>query len=189
MFSLFGKNKTSQGPLDYKSPAGQARLKGLLHGAKFLYRDTNLSQEVQRLYAVGTFFRERTMCDATHKFGGVAGNTRFLIVCAAPRNMAAMSAHPEWGLCVVGANELFKVIDVQRQGELAQITVLHVPGDVEMYFRSEEANRFEPLLLSSTGADFEEACKAAPLPEFTTPEWRKRVDHPLGTDLDGKLCA
>ena len=169
----------------YKTAEFGAKLKQLLTSSKFLYRDTDVRTEIRDLYAVGTLFREPTLCDVTPKFGGLLGNTRFLIVSSVPKSVGGFSENPEWQLCVLGTNQLFKVVDVSRNGSKNQITVLHIPDGFEEYFRSSDANFFESMLVPQTRADFSEACSLEALPELNSPSWKERVQRPLGLNLDG----
>lgn len=171
----------------YKTPEFFEKLKQLLVSSKFLYRDTSIPQETLTLFKVGAMFKEPTFCDATSKFGGIIGNTRFLIVCSSPKDFGMLSENPEWGLCAVGANETFKVIDVIHNESKSQVTVLHIPKGFEEYFLSEDAHMFEGNLTPQTREDFSEACSTKPLPELNTVSWRERVQHPIGVDNEGQL--
>lgn len=196
MFSIFRKKPSlpeapptsSVAPYD-KTPEFAARLGQLLQGSKFLYRDTTLAADVQALYAIGVFFRERTFFDTTCRFGGIAGNVRFLVVTSSVKDLSGLSECAAWGLCVLGSNELFKVIDVQRHGAQAQITLLHVPETFETYFKSVDAHHFESRLIPQTRADFQEARQTPVLADLTDPAWTERTELPPGLDIQGRLIV
>ena len=192
MFSIFKRKPAAPQPpptSEVRPADFVARLKAFLTANRFHYRDADLAPAAIEQYRVGLLFRERTLCDATYKFGGLAGTTRFLVISAQAMNVDAMSSHPEWGLCLLPANALFKVIDIHREGGKSQITVLHVPADFEPFFRSDEAQRFESLLVPQTRQDFADALRQAPLSELMTSDWRERTAWPLGTDNEGRLVA
>lgn len=199
MFSIFRKkpfsssnasaapSKSHNKDASYKTPEFAARLQRLLFESKFVYRDVNLKPEVIRLYQPGLFFREPTLFDTTHRFGGPTGNTRFLVVTSTPRDMSMVSETPEWGLCTFPPNELFKIIDVMAVGSLTQVTVLHIPADCEFYFRSADSSFFENQLTPQTCADFHEAIRAEKISIHTSASWRQRTMRPPGVDVRGTL--
>lgn len=199
MFSLFRKKSAWQAPVmaaptpasasaaGGTTPEFRDRLKSLLQGSKFLYRDVPLDADALALYSTGTFVREPTLCDATAKFGGPTANTRFLLISAQPRDLSALSERPEWGLCVLGVNQLLKVVDVHREGEFVQVTLLHVPDAFATYFRSADASFFENMITPQTRADFREAVATKPLAEHAAAAWRDRVAVAPGMRRDGTL--
>ncbi|MES2933217.1 MAG: hypothetical protein V4805_06995 [Pseudomonadota bacterium] len=197
MFSIF-KKKSAPTPTpiiappvasNYKTKDFDQSLTRLLQNSKFLYRDTNLSPEIRAQYKKNLFFRESTFCDVTHKFGGPAANTRFLVISASPRDISGLSEHPEWGLCIFPSNELFKVIDLHLLGAFLQVTLLHIPKGFEAYFRSPDASHFEALIVPQTRGDFQEACSMPPLAELTGEEWLARTAHPLGCNNEELLLG
>lgn len=161
---------------------GGVRLKQLLAGSKFIYRDTNLSKDQLSKFQVGMFFKEHTACDATAKFGGINGNVRFLIVTSTPKDLSVLSPNPSFAHSVVGMNEVYKVIAVSEKQGYFQITVLHVPNEFRSYFSSQDAQGFEGLVLQSTEQDFNEACTVPVDPDLEHPDWVERVKPPIGLD-------
>jgi hypothetical protein len=82
---------------------------------------------------------------------------------------------------------LLKVIDVQCEDEVAQVTLLHVPDGFEPFFRSVDASFFEDMVIPQTRAEFKEALASPPVPELANDAWRARVSDAPGFAPDGKF--
>ncbi len=174
---------------EFKTPGFVAALKALIQGSKYLCRDVVLHHDELALYRVGTFFREASLFDCTALFGGIVGNTRMMVITSSPRGLGQLSARPDWGLAVVGANELFKVLDVQTLKEKTQITVAHVPAAFEAYFRSSDAWLFDKWTVPRAQEDFREALEMEAIGAHQEEEWRRRVERPPGMNSERQLAA
>ena len=150
-------------------------------------RDTTLPPHVLSLYEVGILFRERTFCDATYKFGGLAAAHRYLIIAANATFIDEWSAHPEWGLCIWPTGQIFKVIGHERSGPHAQITLLAIPEDARVELTTPLLSDWELDLSRQAARAFQAALKIPPLPEHSTQLWLSRLKCPVGVDGSGKF--
>jgi hypothetical protein len=173
----------------FKTPEFVAALKALILGSKYLCRDVVLHHDELALYRVGTFFREASLFDCTAHFGGIVGNTRMMVITSSPRGLGQLSARPEWGLAVLGPNELFKVLDIQTLKDKTQITVAHVPVAFEAYFRSSDAWLFDKWTVPQAQEDFREALEMKAIGVHLEEEWRRRVERPPGMSSERRLAA
>jgi len=144
------------------------------------YRDTTLSNDVLAMYQVGTLFQEPAFCDATFKRGGMLAPHRYQIVSSSARSLGALSANPQWGLCVWNPGCYFKVIDKTRIGEHVQITLLEIPQDLLSYFQTDMFISIEKDMASQSVNDFKEAINLPILEELNSREWLDRLIDPLG---------
>lgn len=174
---------------EFKTPEFVAALRALTLGSKYLCRDVVLHHDELALYRVGTFFREASLFDCTAHFGGIVGNTRMMVITSSPRGLGQLSARPEWGLAVVGPDELFKVLDIQTLKEKTQITVAHVPAAFEAYFRSSDAWLFDKWTVPQAQEDFREALEMEAIGVHLEEEWRRRVERPPGMSSERRLAA
>ena len=174
---------------EFKTPAFVAALKALVLGSKYLCRDVVLHHDELALYRVGAFFREASLFDCTALFGGIVGNTRMMVITSSPRGMGQLSERPDWGLAVMGANQLFKVLDVLTLKEKTQITVAHVPAAFEAYFRSYDAWLFDKWTVPQAQEDFREAVEMEAIVVHLEEEWRRRVERPPGMSSERRLVV
>lgn len=158
-----------------------------LFDSAFLYRDVDLDPATRELYQTGRLFRESNLLVATKKFGGLTGNTRFLIITAQMREIANLAEHIDWGLCVLERNGLFKIVDHQSDTEFHQITLVHVTHELDHFFRSRDSSQLELQLLATTRSQFKTAFGLAPCFELTSPFWKERTAWPLGLNNEGQL--
>ena len=174
---------------EFKTPGFVDALKTLVQRSKYLCRDVVLHHDELALYRVGRFFREASLFDCTALFGGIVGNTRMMVITSSPRGLGHLSERPDWGLTVVGANELFKVLDVQTLKEKTQITVAHVPAAFEAYFRSSDAWLFDKWTVPQAQEDFRKALEMEAIGVHLEEEWRRRVERPPGMSPERRLSA
>ncbi len=174
---------------EFKTPEFVTALKALIQGSRFLYRDVELHRDEVGLHQVGTFFREASMFDCTRRLGGIVGETRIVVISASPRDLSRFSERPEWGLAVLGANELFKVTDVQTLQGKTQITIAHVPAAFEAYFRSADAWLFEKWTVPQAQEDFKEALGMDIITAHLEQDWRRRVERPPGMSTERRLAV
>ena len=170
-----------------KSHAFAFDVQQFLAESTFLYRDTDLDPKTRQLYQTARLFRDPNLLVATNKFGGLNGNTRFLIVTTQMREIANLAEHIDWGLCVLERNGLFKIIDHQSDAEFHQITLIHIPHELDHYFRSQESSQLEIQLIAATRLQFKTAFELAPCFELVSPFWRERTAWPLGLNNEGHL--
>ena len=149
------------------------------------YRDTALAPAVLAMYQVGVIFRDPTFCDATYKFGGFAAPHRYLIVSAGARCIDALSAHPEWGLCIWPRDRLFKVIARHEKGPHVQITLLDVPEAQREAYVTTTLTPLEQTFAVEGAKRFEEALQRSANPEHRNRLWLDRLTYPLGIDDEG----
>ena len=173
----------------FKAPEFVIKLRELIQTSKYLYRDTSLSPQELQLYRVGTFFREPSLFDCTARFGGIVGDTRFVVISSSPRALSGLSDNPGWGLAVLRTGQLFKVSDVEQGGGKTQITLVHVPPGFEEYFHSPDCALFDKWVLPQARTDFKEALESSVIPELLEAEWRQRIARPPGLDNEGRLIA
>ncbi len=152
-------------------------------------RDTQLTPGLLEKYKPGTIFRERGFTDTSDQFGGFAASHRFLILTggSSVRKLGALSANPEWNLCVFKPGCSFKVIGVDKNEEHTQITLFEFPIEDLPNHRSNELNEAEQNLAKRATQWFEEALRRKPLPELTDPKWLRRTELPLGIGEDGEF--
>lgn len=160
-----------------------------MHNLAAFIRDTNLEPEILAKYRPGTIFLERGFTDATDQFGGFAGNHRYLILTAGAsvRKLGEIGPNPEWNLCVFKPGCTFKVISVDREDDLAQITLLEFPIEELPRHRSSTLNEEEEILAKRATQWFEAALKLDPRTEHLDSEWQARLSSPLGIAKDGKF--
>ena len=156
-------------------------------GHDAFYRDTILPPHVLSLYEVGIVFREPSLCDATHKFGGFAAPHRYLIISTSGTCLDPLSRDSELGHCVWLPGRLFKVIGVQRGEDHAQVTLLEIPEGLRRQFTTAHLMEMELSFAEQAGAQFEAALRAPALPEHANRAWLDRLTYPLGVDRRGQF--
>ncbi len=172
---------------EFRTPEFVAALKELIKSSKYLYRDANLNRDELVQYQVGAMFREATVFDCTARLGGIVGGTRFVVVSSAPRSLSRLSERSEWGLATLGANELFKVIDVQVLQDKTQITLAHVPAAFEAYFRSSDSWLFDKWTVPQAQQDLHAAVGMPTIAAHVEEDWRRRIERPPGMNAERRL--
>ncbi len=127
------------------------------------------------------------MFDCTARFGGIVGDTRFVAISSSPRSLSSLSERAEWGLAILGANELFKVIDVQTLQGKTQITLAHVPKAFEAFFRSPDSWLFEKWTVPQAQEDLREAVGMPIIAAHLGEDWRRRVERPPGMSTERRF--
>jgi hypothetical protein len=149
------------------------------------YRDATFSQSIIDKHKVGLLLRERWLVDSTHKFGGLLGNHRYLIVSGVARDISAFAQVPEWGLCLSPSKAIFKVIGQQTSGKLTQTILLEIPEKFAIQFCTEDLSEMELTFAGYAEESFKNAAELSPLRELNNPEFLGRMEWPLGMREDG----
>ncbi len=168
--------------MEYTQEQLDRRINEAFGNCTAFYRDTTLSEEVLRMYQVGIIFQEPTFCDATYKRGGLLAPHRYQIISSNAHCLDAVSAHPEWGLCIWRRGTYFKVLDLTHHGDYSQVTLLDIPEDLISYAKMEIFTEIEQDFVTQAAADFKEAVNLPPLAELLSAVWLDRLTYPLGID-------
>lgn len=154
-------------------------------GIELFYRDTTLSEELISRYTTGQIIMERGFVDMTFKFGGIAGNLRYVIASAHGRDISKMSPDAaQYGHVVLSNNSFFKVLDIVRKNSKTQILLLEILPETLEFFTKSTAD-FENILIINTRENFENNSHLPVLAELNTLDWRERTEFPLGMDSEG----
>lgn len=158
-------------------------------GIVLYYRDTTLTEELISKYKAGQIIMERGFVDMTFKFGGIAGNLRYVIASKHGNDLSKLSPDAaQYGHVVLSNNSYFKVLDVVRKNNKTQILLLEILPDSIEYFTKNTPD-FENILITNTRENFEMNSHLQVLPELNTLDWRERTEFPLGMDGEGVFFA
>lgn len=156
-------------------------------GHEAYYRDTVLPARLLPLYEVGVVFRDPTLCDATHQFGGFAAPHRYLIISTSATCLDSLSQEPGLGQCIWLPGRLFKVIAVHQRDGHSQVTLLEIPEALRAQFATAHLTPMEEQFAEQAAAQFEQALRTPALPEHASPRWLDRLAYPLGIDDHGRF--
>ena len=90
-------------------------------------------------------------------------------------------------LATVHPSRYFKVLDVYRKREHAQITLLHIPEELIVHLSTPELNEMEEEIVEAARANFEDSLLKPTVPALTEAEWLERTAFPLGMSEEGGL--
>lgn len=156
-------------------------------GLALFYRDTNLSENLISIYSVGQILRERGFTDMSYKGGGLTTNVRYLIASANAKDLSALNPeNGKLGHVLLSSNAFFKVLDIYKIGEKAQIFLLEIPENAVDFFATTTSN-IEEDIIKKARENFDEKMNAPPVSELQSPEWKERTASPIGMNNNGEF--
>lgn len=142
---------------------------------QFLYHDQPASQHTIDSYIVGEYIHENGQVAASTLRGGLLTdcNLRYLFITNIGGGFQTVNEdYKRQGLFLFDLNMTYDIYDNYRVGEYAQVLL------------SPDANLTDELMeevIKAARIDFNQLLHTPPVPVLDTQDWRKRLDHPLGT--------
>lgn len=151
------------------------------------YRDSNIDTNLVSKYQVGQILLERGFTDMSYKRGGIVSDVRYLIASANAKDLSVIDpSSTQFGHVVLTSGSYFKVLDIYKKGNKTQIVLLNIPPiAIELFGKS--SYNIEEDIIKKGRVDFETAVELEILPQLQTPEWKQRIDFPIGMSDEGEF--
>lgn len=145
--------------------------KATFSGLGFCHRDAELEDKVREKYRPEMIIQERAYVDCSYLDGGLAVRHRYLIITGKAKDLRAMAGmDSKYGPAIIQRNGFFKVLDVYGLRGHAQITLLHIPGDLIDRLRTPVLNEIEKEMVEATRTNFEGNLTKPAVPALTEAE-------------------
>ncbi len=156
-------------------------------GLTLFYRDTTLAENLTSKYQVGQILTERGFTDMSYKGGGLVTNFRYLIASANAKDLSAFNPDSkQFGHVLLSSNSFFKVLDIYKIGNKAQIFLLEIPA-VAVDLFTNATSSVEEDITKKARENFHTKVDLQPIAELQTNEWKERTEFPIGMNDKGEF--
>ena len=154
-------------------------------GTIILVRDCNLSKDIFNKYEINKVFLEKIYVDCTTKKGKLEKDTRYYIISNNCFDFSLFEDNTSYGWRIIKRNSCFKILYKATIDNKQIVILLHIPNKHAKILENVRINLDDDIIEKILGKHH--ICmKNCPIPELTE-EWYRRLEIPLGIDIDGEF--